>query len=105
MTLWPGRRKGPPRLAGGGLTDLLAAVKLGMDVYRLDDELRWRLVQFFLGAPASIIERWFDSAKIKSMVAAHILPANYASLQQPGASLAMLHHAVGEIDGRRGAWP
>ncbi|MEE4660251.1 MAG: NAD(P)/FAD-dependent oxidoreductase [Halieaceae bacterium] len=94
----------PPKLADGGLGDLLAAAKLGMDVYKLDDDARWRLVQFFVGAPDSIIERWFDSEKVKSMIAAHILPANYASLQQPGASLAMLHHAVGEIDGRKGAW-
>ena len=96
--------KAPPRLSGGGLGDLLDALKLGLDVRRLDAEGRWRLAQFFLGAPDSIIERWFESEKVKAMVAAHILPANYASLQQPGASLAMLHHAVGEVNGVRGAW-
>ena len=79
-------------------------MKLGLDIYRLDEASRWRLLQFFMGAPDTIIERWFESAKIKAMVAAHILPANYASLQQPGASLSMLHHAVGEIEGRKGAW-
>jgi len=94
----------PPKLHGGGLGDLIASVKLGMDVYRLDEESRWRLLQFFVGAPQSIIERWFESDKIKAMVAAHIMPANYAPLTQPGASLAMLHHAVGEIAGRKGAW-
>jgi len=94
----------PPKLSGGGLADLLAAMKLGLDVYRLDEHDRWRLMQFFFGAPDTIIERWFESDKVKAMVAAHILPANYASLQQPGASLSMLHHAVGEIDGRKGAW-
>lgn len=94
----------PPKLHGGGLNDLLSAVKLGADVYKLDDDQRWRLIQFFIGAPDTIIERWFDSDKVKSMIAAHILPANYVSLYQPGASLAMLHHAVGEIDGRPGAW-
>ncbi len=94
----------PPRLHGGGLGDLLDAVKLGLDVYRLDEDSRWRLLQFFVGAPKSIIERWFDSDKVKAMVAAHIMPANYAPLTQPGASLAMLHHAVGEIAGRTGAW-
>jgi phytoene dehydrogenase-like protein len=94
----------PPKLAGGGLGDLLQAVRLGLDVYRLDDATRWRLLQFFMGAPDTIIERWFESEKVKAMVAAHILPANYASLQQPGASLSMLHHAVGEIEGRKGAW-
>ncbi len=96
--------KAPPKLSGGGVSDLLGAVKLGFDVYKLDEDARWRLMQFFVGAPDTIIERWFDSDKIKAMVAAHILPANYASLQQPGASLSMLHHAVGEIDGRKGAW-
>ena len=37
-------------------------------------------------------------------MAAHMLPANYASLYQPGAALAMLHHAVGELDGVKGEW-
>lgn len=94
----------PPKLAMNGIGDILASLRLGMDVYRLDEEARWRLMQFFIGAPESIIERWFESPKIKAMVAAHIMPANFAPLTQPGASLAMLHHAVGEIAGRKGAW-
>ena len=96
--------KEPPRLQGGGLQDLLDSVRLGLDVYRLNADERWRLLQFFIGAPQSIIERWFDSPKVRAMVAAHTMPANYAPLSQPGASLAMLHHAVGEIAGRKGAW-
>jgi phytoene dehydrogenase-like protein len=94
----------PPKLAMDGIGDILSSLRLGMDVYRLDEEARWRLMQFFIGAPESIIERWFESPKIKAMVAAHIMPANFAPLTQPGASLAMLHHAVGEIAGRKGAW-
>ena len=94
----------PPKLSGGGLTDLINAARLGLDIYKLDDDTRYRFVQFFVGAPDSIIERWFDSDKVKAMVASQFLPANYASLFQPGCSLAMLHHAVGEIGGRRGAW-
>ncbi len=94
----------PPRLAQGGVADLLAALKLSGDIYKLDDKLRWRLLQFAVGAPESLIERWFDSDKVKAMVSAHIMPANYAPLSQPGAGLAMLHHAVGEIAGRKGAW-
>jgi phytoene dehydrogenase-like protein len=94
----------PPRLALGGLGDIISTLSLGRDIYRLDDEARWRLVQFFIGAPESIIDRWFESPQVKAMIAAHIMPANYAPLTQPGASLAMLHHAVGEIGGRKGAW-
>ncbi|WOJ95798.1 NAD(P)/FAD-dependent oxidoreductase [Congregibacter brevis] len=94
----------PPKLAMNGISDILSGLRLGADVYRLDEESRWRLMQFFVGAPETIIERWFDSPKVKSMVAAHIMPANFAPLTQPGASLSMLHHAVGEIAGRKGAW-
>jgi phytoene dehydrogenase-like protein len=94
----------PPKLGMDGLGDIISSLRLGMDVYRLDEDARWRLMQFFIGAPETIIERWFESPKIKAMVAAHIMPANFAPLTQPGASLAMLHHAVGEIAGRKGAW-
>lgn len=96
--------KEPPKLYGGGITDLLSVAKIGFDAYKLDDDTLYRLVQFFIGAPDTIIERWFDSDKVKAMIASHIMPANYASLYQPGASLAMLHHAVGEIDGKKGGW-
>ncbi|MCH1492815.1 MAG: NAD(P)/FAD-dependent oxidoreductase [Luminiphilus sp.] len=94
----------PPKLGDQGVSDLISSIKLGVDVFRLDAESRWRLMQFFIGAPETIIDRWFDSPKVKAMVAAHIMPANYAPLSQPGASLAMLHHAVGEVAGRKGAW-
>ena len=94
----------PPKLALSGLGDIISGLRLGKDVYDLDEEARWRLMQFLIGAPATIIDRWFESPKVKSMVAAHIMPANFAPLTQPGASLAMLHHAVGEIAGRKGAW-
>ena len=96
--------KEPPRLGDQGVSDLISMLKLGVDVFRLDAESRWRLMQFFIGAPETIIDRWFESPKVKAMVAAHIMPANYAPLSQPVASLAMLHHAVGEIAGRKGAW-
>jgi len=94
----------PPRLAMSGIGDIVSSLRLGKGVYDLDEDARWRLMQFFIGAPETIIERWFESPKIKAMVAAHIMPANFAPLTQPGASLAMLHHAVGEIGGRQGAW-
>lgn len=96
--------KEPPKLYGGGLSDILHGAKLGLDMYKLDDDTRHRLVQFFVGAPSAIIERWFDSDKVKAMIAAHCMPANYASLHQPGAAMAMLHHAVGECSGQKGAW-
>ena len=96
--------KTPPKLYGGGLSDLIRAFRLGMDFKRLNADERHRVLQFLIGAPDTLIERWFDSDKVKAMIASHVLPANYASLQTPGASLSMLHHAVGEVDGHKGSW-
>ncbi|MDG1995721.1 MAG: NAD(P)/FAD-dependent oxidoreductase [Emcibacteraceae bacterium] len=96
--------KEPPKLHGGGLSDIISTMKMGLDMKKLDKDTRYRMMQFFVGAPDSIIERWFDSEKIKAVIASHCIPANYISLHNPGASLSMLHHAVGEIDGKKGAW-
>lgn len=96
--------KTPPKLSGGGLGDLISAAKLGLDVQKLDDDTRHRLVQFMVGAPVSLIESWFESDKVKAKMAGACTPANYASLHQPGSGMAMLHHAVGELDGDKGAW-
>lgn len=96
--------KTPPKMTGGGLGDLLAMAKLGIDMKKLNADERHRFLQFFLGPPDTIIERWFDSPMVKAMIASGITPGNYASLHQPGASLAMLHHAVGEVAGEKGAW-
>lgn len=94
----------PPKLAGGGIQDIFSGLKLGVDLYKTDSETRHRMLQLFLGAPSSMIDRWFESKKIQSVMATHCMPATFASLHQPGACMPMLHHAVGELNGRRGAW-
>ena len=96
--------KTPPKLHGGGISDLIESFKLGVGLKKLSAEERHRFLQFFLGPPDTIIERWFESEKVKAMMAAGITPGNYASLHQPGASMSMLHHAVGEVAGKKGAW-
>ena len=94
----------PPKLSDGGLADLLHMLRLGMDVRKLNPEGRQLFVQIFMGAPHTLIDRWLESDKVKALMAQHCLPANYASLHHPGAAFPMLHHAVGGIDGQKGAW-
>ncbi|MEM6834131.1 MAG: NAD(P)/FAD-dependent oxidoreductase [Pseudomonadota bacterium] len=96
--------KEPPKLGKQSFGDLANLGRLGLDLYKMDEDTRHRMVQLLIGAPSTMINRWFESEKIKAMVAASITPANYASLNQPGASMAMLHHAVGGLDGKKGAW-
>ncbi len=94
----------PPKLHGGGVTDLVTSVKLALKAFKLSSDERHRMLQLLIGAPETLIERWFESDKIKAVMAQHCLPANYTSLHQTGSAIAMLHHAVGEVDGKKGAW-
>jgi phytoene dehydrogenase-like protein len=94
----------PPRLAGGGLGDLLGGLALANGVRRLDPELRHRFVQLFSTGVGHLIDRWFDSDVIKMKYAAGATAGAFVSLHQPGSAINLLHLSLGEIDGARGKW-
>lgn len=93
----------PPDL-GGGFLDLLGLLKAGREVKRLTPELRHFLMQLFASSANAIVDRWFDSEAIRNEVAAHAVSGNFTSLDQPGSAIPFFHHALGEFEGRRGAW-
>lgn len=95
--------KEPPDL-GGGFLDLLGMLKVGRDVKRLKPELRHFLLQLFTSSANAIVERRFESEAIRNEVAAHAVSGNFTSLDQPGSAIPFFHHALGEFEGRRGAW-
>lgn len=94
----------PPRLHGGGVTDLLAAIRMGKAFKRLSAQGRHRLSQFLLGSARSLIERYFTQPDLQAVLGASALSGNFASLHQPGSAIPLLHHAVGQLDGKAGAW-
>jgi phytoene dehydrogenase-like protein len=94
----------PPRLSGGGIADLLAAIRVGCAARGLDARQRHRLAQFLLGSARALIERYVDHPDLRAILGASALSGNYASLHQPGSALPLLHHALGALDGRAGAW-
>ena len=93
----------PPDLRGG-LTNLLTALRVGRGVRKLSPEMRHRLVQLFTTSAADIVERWFESPMVRSMYASHCMSGNFSSFYQPGSAIPFFHHALGELDGERGAW-
>ncbi len=93
----------PPDLAGGFL-ELLGLLQAGRTVRALTPELRHFLLQLFTSSANAIIDRWIDSEPIRNELAAHCVSGNFASLDQPGSAIPFFHHALGEFEGRRGAW-
>ena len=93
----------PPN-AGGGLMDILRAVKAGRMLKRLDMESRRDLLALFTGSAGDLLDHWFESAGIKAAFGFDAVVGNYASPQHPGTAYVLLHHCFGEVNGKRGAW-
>jgi phytoene dehydrogenase-like protein len=95
--------RAPPN-AGGGLGDILALLKLGSGVNRLDIEEQRSLLDFFSKSAADILERYFGHDLVQALFGFDAVVGNYASPYTPGSAYVLLHHLFGEAAGVQGAW-
>ncbi len=51
-----------------------------------------------------ILDGWFESDSIKALLGFDAVVGNLASPYTPGSGYVLLHHLLGEVNGRRGAW-
>ena len=95
--------RAPPN-AGGGLSDLLALLKLGTGVNRLTLEEQRHLLDFFTKSAADVLDRYFSHDLVKALFGFDAVVGNYASPRTPGSAYVLLHHLFGEAAGVAGAW-
>src|SRR4051812_11303101 len=95
--------RAPPN-AGGGVADVLAALKLGNSVRGLDADQRRDLLDFFTKSAGDILDRYFETDIVKALFGFDAVVGNYASPYSPGSAYVLLHHLFGEAAGVRGAW-
>jgi phytoene dehydrogenase-like protein len=95
--------RAPPN-AGGGIADVLAALKLGNSVRGLDAEQRRDLLDFFTKSAGDILDRYFETSIVKALFGFDGVVGNYASPYTPGSAYVLLHHLFGEAAGVPGAW-
>jgi len=95
--------RSPPN-AGGGLSDLLALLKLGRGVNLLALEEQRHLLDFFTKSAADILERYFSQDLVRALFGFDAVVGHYASPYTPGSAYVLLHHVFGEAAGVPGAW-
>ena len=94
----------PPDLAAPGLGGMLELIKLGGRFRRLDRVDQALLVKVMTMSIADLLDEWFESPQLKTMLAAGGTVGIYGSPRTPGTAFVLLHHGLGEAGGEAGGW-
>jgi phytoene dehydrogenase-like protein len=93
----------PPR-DRRGVAEFLRLLKLGNHLRALDQPRRRALLDLFTKSAADYLEGWFESEPVQAVFGFDSIVGNYASPYTPGTAYVLLHHAFGEVNGKKGVW-
>jgi phytoene dehydrogenase-like protein len=98
----------PPNLTRGlnprALGELLKAGRLGNRLHRLSTENLRTLLDLFTKSAADYLDSWFEGDLVKAWFGFDAIVGNYASPYTPGTAYVLLHHAFGEVNGKKRLW-
>jgi phytoene dehydrogenase-like protein len=93
----------PPNV-GGGLSDIWRAAKLGNRFRKISLADQQLLLDFFSKSAAEFLAGYFEHPAIAGAFAFDGIVGAYASPYTPGTAYVLLHHAFGEVNGKKGRW-
>jgi phytoene dehydrogenase-like protein len=93
----------PPNV-GGGLAELVPALKAMRSVNRLSLPAKRNLLALFANSAGALLDAWFESAPLKAAFGFDAVVGNFASPYAPGSAYVLLHHVFGEVNGKPGQW-
>lgn len=100
--------KAPPNVSTGiklgTLRELAHAAFLGKQLSRLGLDGQQELLDLFTLSAADYLDRWFESVPVKALLGFDSIVGTYASPYTPGSAYVLLHHAFGEVNGKKGVW-
>ncbi|HEY4407024.1 MAG TPA: NAD(P)/FAD-dependent oxidoreductase [Xanthobacteraceae bacterium] len=98
----------PPNLSRGfnlrTLGEILKAGRLGNRLRGLSTENLRTLLDLFTKSAADYLDGWFESDLLKAWFGFDAIVGNYASPYTPGTAYVLLHHAFGEVNGKKRTW-
>jgi len=97
----------PPNVRAGAVADatlVLHSLKLAKSFRAMGLAERRDLLDLFTKSAGDILDRWFESAPIKAALGFDAVVGNFASPYTPGSAYVLLHHVIGEVNGKRGQW-
>jgi phytoene dehydrogenase-like protein len=98
----------PPNLTRGatlaGMREMVKAGRLGNRLRRLATEDLRTLLDLLTKSAADYLDGWFDGELVKAWLGFDAIVGNYASPYTPGTAYVLLHHALGEVNGKKRLW-
>jgi phytoene dehydrogenase-like protein len=100
--------KAPPNLASGfnlgSFAELIKVGALGNRLRRLSTPDQRTVFDLFTKSAGDYLDGWFETDLLKALFGFDAVVGNYASPYAPGTAYVLLHHAFGEVNGKRRAW-
>jgi phytoene dehydrogenase-like protein len=98
----------PPNMIEGSwrqaLPEWIRAGRIGRSLGRLDLPARRELLRVLTISAGEYLDGWFESDPIKAVFGFDGIVGHYASPYSAGSAYVLLHHVLGEVNGKRGVW-
>lgn len=100
--------RAPPNLVEGfglgAMSEAFNALGTANILRRLSLEQQRNLLDLFTRSAGEILDERFESDLVKALFGFDAIVGNYASPYAAGSAYVMLHHAFGEVNGKKGVW-
>ena len=100
--------RAPPNLVegfgAGAIRETLNALGTANLLRGLSLEQQRDLLDLFTRSAGEMLDERFEHDLVKALFGFDAIVGNYASPYAPGSAYVMLHHAFGEVNGKKGVW-
>ncbi len=100
--------RAPPNLVEsfgvGAIREAFNAVGTGNILRKLSLEQQRSLLDLFTRSAGEMLDERFENDLVKAVFGFDAIVGNYASPYTAGSAYVMLHHAFGEVNGKKGVW-
>jgi phytoene dehydrogenase-like protein len=100
--------RAPPNLVegfgAGAVREAFNALGTANILRRLSLDQQRSLLDLFTRSAGEILDERFESDLVKALYGFDAIVGNYASPYAAGSAYVMLHHAFGEVNGKKGVW-
>src|ERR1700682_3109358 len=100
--------RSPPNIGEGfgvgAIREAVNALGSANILRRLSLEQQRSLLDLFTRSAGEMLDQAFESDLVKALFGFDAIVGNYASPYAAGSAYVMLHHAFGEVNGKKGVW-